>query len=150
MKSVEDQYMDKALALARMAARKGEVPVGALLVKGGKILAKSGNLTQTNTDPTAHAEILVLQKASRKLRNERLLGTELYVTKEPCAMCAGAIVQARVPVVFFGAYDPKAGACGSVLNVIPNKKLNHQPTVKGGVLAEASARLLRSFFRRKR
>ncbi len=142
--------MELALVLAKKAAEAGEVPVGAVLTHDGKVIAQAYNLTKTRRDPTTHAEILVLQEGARLLQNERLLETVLYVTKEPCAMCAGAIVQARVPVLVYGASDDKMGACGSVVDVIPNKKLNHRPTVIKGVLAAESARLLKDFFRRKR
>ncbi|MCB4756465.1 MAG: tRNA adenosine(34) deaminase TadA [Elusimicrobia bacterium] len=143
-------FMRKALTLARQAEKKGEVPVGALLVKNGKIMARGQNLTRTKNDPTLHAEMVAIQKASKRLGNERLLGTTLYVTLEPCAMCAGAIVQARIPLVVFGANDPKAGACGSVLKVIPNRRLNHRPAVVKGVCAKESGELLKAFFRRRR
>ncbi len=143
-------FMDRALRLARSAAKKGEVPIAALLVKQGKVIAKAHNLTRTNTDPTAHAEIVVIQRAIKALKNERFLDTSLYVTLEPCAMCAGAIVQARIPTVVFGANDLRAGACGSVFRVLPNKKLNHRPLVVKGVGAEESVELLRSFFKKRR
>ena len=142
--------MRVALNEARAAAEKEEVPIGAVLVKDEKILAKGFNLTRTNADPTAHAEILVIQDAVRHLRNERFLDTTLYVTLEPCAMCAGAIVQARIPTVVYGAKDPRAGACGSVFRVLPNRKLNHRPIVVKGVLAEESVKLLRGFFKKRR
>jgi tRNA(adenine34) deaminase len=113
-------------------------------------MAKGFNRTRTWRDPTAHAEIVVIQQAIKKLNNERFLDTTLYVTLEPCAMCAGAIIQARIPLVVFGARDPKMGACGSALGVIPNRKLNHRPAVIKGVLADESIFLLQDFFRRKR
>lgn len=146
----DTRYMRMALAQAQLAARRGEVPIGAVLVRDGKVLARGHNLTRTRRDPTAHAEVVVIQRASKKLKNERILEAKLIVTLEPCAMCAGAIVQARIPVVVFGAADPKAGACGSVLKVLPHKKLNHRPKVKGGVMCVESANLLKSFFRRRR
>lgn len=139
-----------SLKEADRAFKKDEVPVGAVLVKEGKVIARAHNLTKTQNDPTAHAEIVLLQKACKKLKNERFQNTVLYVTLEPCAMCAGAIVQARIPLVVYGAKDPKAGACGSVLRVLPNKKLNHRPEVIGGVMASESVEMLRSFFRQKR
>lgn len=142
--------MKQTLTLARKAAKAGEVPIGAVIVQGGKVIASAFNLTRTEKDPTAHAEILVLQQAAKKLRNERLTDTVLYVSLEPCAMCAGAIVQARVPLVVYGAKDARAGACGSVFRVIPNKKLNHRPKVVGGIFAEESVRILQTFFRRRR
>lgn len=148
--TTELEFMQKALALAKQAATRGEVPIGALLVKEGKIVAKAYNRTRTDKDPTAHAEIVVLQRAIKKLKNERFLNTVLYVTLEPCAMCAGAIVQARIPKVVYGARDPKAGACGSVLRVLPNKKLNHRPSVKKGILAEECGGILTDFFKTRR
>ena len=142
--------MAQAMAEARKALKKDEVPVGALLTVQGKIVSVGHNLTKTRRDPTAHAEIVVIQKAARKIRNERLLDTTLYVTLEPCAMCAGAIVQARIPMVVFGTKDPRAGACGSAFKLLPSKKLNHRPVVIKGVMADESAQLLKDFFRRKR
>ena len=142
--------MRRALRLARVAAEKGEVPIAALLVKDGKVLAEAFNLTRTNTDPTAHAEIVVIQAAIKKIKNERFADTTLYVTLEPCAMCAGAIVQARIPTVVYGAEDPKAGACGSVFTILPNLKLNHRPVVVRGVRAEESCKMLRAFFKKRR
>lgn len=142
--------MREALALARRAARQGEVPVGAVLTHNGKTIAASHNLTRTRKDPTAHAEVVALQMGAKALKNERLLETVLYVTKEPCVMCAGAIVQARIPIVVYGAPDPKAGACGSAFRVLPSRKLNHRPLVLRDVLGDEGARLLKSFFRRKR
>ncbi|MCB4756463.1 MAG: tRNA adenosine(34) deaminase TadA [Elusimicrobia bacterium] len=143
-------FMSKALTLARRAEKKGEVPIGALLVVEGKIVARGHNLTRSKKDPTLHAEMVVIRKASRLLGNERLLGATLYVTLEPCAMCAGAIVQARILLVVYGASDPKAGACGSVMRVIPNRRLNHRPAVVKGVCAKACGELLKAFFRRRR
>ena len=142
--------MKKALEQAQAAYYKDEVPIGAVLIRDEKVLAKGYNRTRIHHNPTAHAEIVSIQKAIKKIKNERFLKTTLYVTLEPCAMCAGAIIQARIPMVIFGAKDPKAGACGSVLKVIPNKKLNHRPKVLGGVMAEESISILRRFFRRKR
>jgi tRNA(adenine34) deaminase len=144
------KFMDAALALALKAGDRGEVPIAAVLVKAGKIVARAHNLTRTKKDPTGHAEMVVIRNAIAKLRNERFLDTTLYVTLEPCAMCAGAIVQARIPVVVFGAYDAKAGACGSVFKILPSRKLNHRPTVISEVLAESSVQLLQDFFKRRR
>src|SRR5438105_3376333 len=142
--------MRKALLQAKRAARKEEVPIGAVLVEKGQVVAEAHNLTRTNADPTAHAEMVVIQKAARKIKNERFPKTALYVTLEPCAMCAGAIVQARIPLVVYGADDPKAGACGSVVRVLPNRKLNHRPHVVKGVLGEEAAELLKGFFKKRR
>ncbi len=142
--------MKKALKIAAKAIRRGEIPVGSLLLKDGKILAKSHNLTRIRRDPTAHAEMEVIRKAAGIIKNERLSNTTLLVTLEPCAMCAGAIVQARISTVVYGAKDPKAGACGSVFRILPNKKLNHRPKVVGGVLAKECGEILTRFFRRRR
>jgi len=144
------KWMEKALNWANKAARKGEVPVGAVLVKDGRVIAAGHNLTRARKDPTAHAEMVVIQEAVKKIKNERFLETAFYVTLEPCPMCAGAIVQARIPTVIFGAKDPKAGACGSVFKILPNRKLNHRPAVVSGVLKYESAKLLKGFFRRRR
>lgn len=143
-------FMRMALDQARLAAELGEVPVGALVVRHGEVLGSAHNLTRTNADPTAHAEMIALRQAGEKIRNERFLECDLYVTLEPCAMCAGAIVQARLSRVIYGASDPKAGACGSVVKVVPNRKLNHRPTVVRWLLAEESALLLKGFFQARR
>lgn len=127
--------MKEALKEARKAARVGEVPIGALIVKNGRIISRAFNRTRTWKDPTAHAEMIALQSAAKKIDNERLLDTTLYVTLEPCAMCAGAIIQARVPTVIYAAEDPKAGACGSVLTILPHQQLNHRPSVIKGIYA---------------
>ncbi|WP_052299092.1 tRNA adenosine(34) deaminase TadA [Thermodesulfatator indicus] len=143
--------MKMALEEASLAAEDEEVPVGAVLVsEKGEILAKAHNKPISLCDPTAHAEILVLREASRKIGNYRLLGTTLYVTLEPCPMCAGALVYARVKRLVFGAFDPKAGACGSVYNIVNDARLNHRLEVLGGVLADEALALLKSFFKKKR
>jgi tRNA(adenine34) deaminase len=149
-KAEHEHFMKRALSLARKGAGTGEVPIAAVLVIDGKVVEESYNLTRTHHDPTAHAEMVVLQAAGRRLENERLLGSTLYVTLEPCAMCAGAIIQARVGTVVFAAYDEKAGACGSALTVIPHRKLNHRPPVIKGLLAAEAAVLLSDFFRERR
>jgi len=147
----EDQaFMRRALREAERAAREQEVPVGAVVVRDGQVVARAHNRPIHLNDPTAHAEVLALRKAARKLGNYRLAGCDLYVTIEPCAMCAGAIIQGRLRRVFFGAQDPKAGASGSALTVLNHPQLNHQVEVVGGVLAEDCTRLLRDFFRRRR
>lgn len=152
----EERLMQRALRLAQKAAARGEVPVGALLVQGPldvarpKIIAQGHNLTESRTDPTAHAERLVLERAAKKLGRWRLNDLTLIVTLEPCAMCAGAAVWGRVGRIIYGAPDPKAGACGSVLQVAANDKLNHRIPTQGGVLETESAALLRSFFQAKR
>jgi len=141
--------MKAALAEAIKAAARGEVPVGAVLVEDGRIIARGSNRPVGASDPTAHAEILVLRQAARRRGNYRLAGTDLYVTVEPCAMCLGAVVQARVRRVVFGAPDPKAGAVMSTM-IFPFGRLNHRPEITGGVLADESAEVLRSFFRGRR
>lgn len=143
-------FMQLALEEARSAAAAGEVPIGALIVHEGKILARSGNRTIRDCDPTAHAEIIVIREAARLLRNYRMPGTTLYVTIEPCCMCAGAIVQARIPRLVYGAADPKGGAVRSCFEILTNPCLNHQVEVISGVLAQDSASLLQSFFAARR
>jgi tRNA(adenine34) deaminase len=143
-------FMKKALTEARRAARGGDVPVGCVVAAGGRVIAAAGNRIKRDRDPTAHAEILALRKAALKLKNERLGGTILYVTVEPCAMCAGAIVLARVPRVVYGVKDPKTGACGSVFRILPNRKLNHRPLITGGVLQRECGKLLKDFFKQRR
>lgn len=142
--------MRLALEQARLARDSEEVPVGAVLVKDGRVLAQDRNRIRAKHDPTAHAEVLALQAAARRLKNERLIGTILYSTIEPCPMCAGAIVLARVPLVVYGAADVKAGAGGSLLNVLQNPGLNHRARVTGGVLERECRVILQKFFRAKR
>ena len=142
----DEYFMRLALREAERAPDHDDVPIGAVLVHGGEVLAAARNERELRGDPTAHAELLALREASAKLGTWRLLDTVLYVTLEPCPMCAGAIVLARVPRVVFGAADPKAGAAGSVLDVLDEPRLNHRPAVARGLLAEESAELLRSFF----
>lgn len=143
--------MSDALDLARRAEEAGEVPVGAVVVAGdGRLLGEGWNRPIGGHDPTAHAEIAALRRAAKALGNYRLLGTTLYVTLEPCVMCAGAIIHARVGRVVYGASDPKGGAAGSVFDVLGTERLNHRVRVEGGVLAQASAELLTSFFRKRR
>jgi len=143
-------YMQLALEEARASAAAGEVPIGAVLVHQDRVLARSGNRTIRDNDPTAHAEIVVLREAARLLGNYRLADTTLYVTLEPCAMCAGAIVQARVPRVVYAADDPKGGAFRTCFEILSSPKLNHQVDVTTGILAEDSAALLQSFFASRR
>ncbi len=142
--------MRRALAEARRAAREQEVPVGAVVVEGGRVVARAHNRPIGLRDPTAHAEVLALRRAARRLGNYRLTSSTLYVTIEPCAMCAGAIVQARLKRVVFGASDPKAGAAGSALAVLNHPKLNHRVKVLSGVLAGDGSSILRDFFRPRR
>jgi len=144
-------FMRRALDLALRAEQEGEVPVGAVLVKDGQIIGEGWNQPIGSHDPTAHAEIQALRAAAQKLRNYRLPDSTLYVTLEPCPMCAGAIVHARVKRVVFGAYDPRSGAAGSVFDLLPSDvRFNHRTECEGGVEAEASARILKAFFRARR
>ncbi len=142
--------MSAAIEQARIADRGGDVPIGAVVVCQGRELARTANRTVRDQDPTAHAELLAIREAARALSSWRLTGCTLYVTLEPCAMCAGAIVLARVPHVVYGAADPKAGAAGSVLDVLGEPRLNHRPQVEGGLLADESAALLEAFFAARR
>ena len=142
--------MRAALAEAERAAEHDDVPIGAVVARDGEVLAAAGNERELRGDPTAHAEILALRAAAEALGGWRLPDTTLYVTLEPCAMCAGAIVLARVPRVVYAAPDPKAGAAGSVLDVLAEPRLNHRPQVEAGVLADEAAALLRAFFAARR
>lgn len=145
-----EKFMRMALREARRGEAEGEVPVGVVVVYDGQVIARAHNRPVTLRDPTAHAEILALRRAAKRLGNYRLSGYSLYVTIEPCAMCAGAIVHARVAQLIFGARDAKAGACGSALKVLNHRRLNHQVQVVRGVLAEEAALIVRNFFRRRR
>jgi tRNA(adenine34) deaminase len=145
------RWMEQALALAARAESEGEVPVGAVLVRDGEPIGEGWNRPIAAADPTAHAEIQALRDAARRLGNYRLPGSVLYVTLEPCVMCAGAIVHARVGRVIYGATDPKAGACGSVFSLLPSDgRFNHRTECMGGVLADRCAERLRAFFRARR
>jgi len=144
------EFMQIALQEARAAAEAGEVPVGAILAKDGQIIARGNNRTIRDCDPTAHAEIVALREAARAANNYRLMGTTLYVTIEPCAMCAGAIIQARVSRVVYGGDDPKGGAVHSCFEVLSHAKLNHQVEVTPGVMAEECAAILQKFFMARR
>ena len=139
-------FMQAALALAANAADNGEVPVGALVARDGEIVGRGQNSMIARNDPTAHAEILALRDAARHLGNYRLVDCELYVTLEPCAMCAGAMMHARIARVIFGASDPKTGACGSVVDLFAERRLNHHAEVTGGILADTCAQQLKYFF----
>jgi len=145
----DDRFMRMALALAGKAAEKGEIPIGAVVVKDGVVIARGYNQPIRRNDPTAHAEIVALRKAARKLGNYRLTGCDLYVTVEPCAMCLGAALNSRIRTLIYGADDPKAGAVCSLL-MFPIEKTNHRMLVTGGVLAAESASLLKAFFRSRR
>src|SRR5882762_3449229 len=142
----DSDFMQLALDQARSAAEADEVPVGAILVKDGQILARGTNRTIRDCDPTAHAEIVALREAAKRAGNYRLSGTTLYVTLEPCAMCAGAIIQARVARVVYGADDPKGGAVRTCFEVLTHPKLNHQVDITSGILVEECATLLQKFF----
>ena len=146
----ETSFMHEALAEARSAAEAEEVPIGAVLVHQGKILARANNRTIRDNDPTAHAEIVALREAARLLGNYRLADTTLYVTIEPCSMCAGAIIQARVPRLVYGADDPKGGAVRSCFEILSHPRLNHQVEVTSGILAADCAAVLQSFFAERR
>jgi tRNA(adenine34) deaminase len=146
----EIEFIQAALAEARSAAQAGEVPIGAVLVHDGAIIARGQNRVLRDSDPTAHAEIVAIREAARILGNYRLNGCSLFVTLEPCAMCAGAMIHARLDRMVFAAADPKAGACGSVLSVLNHPQLNHQMLVEQGIMADEAAELLRSFFRERR
>jgi tRNA(adenine34) deaminase len=146
----EDYFMRLALREAERALEHEDVPIGAVVVLGGEVLAAAHNERELRQDPTAHAETIALREAARALGTWRVLDTVIYVTLEPCAMCAGAIVLARVPRVVYGASDPKAGACGSVLDVLGEPLLNHRPEVAGGLLAAECGELLSAFFAERR
>jgi tRNA(adenine34) deaminase len=147
---IDEGFMELALREAEGCAGHGDVPIGAVIVRGEEVIGAAGNERELRGDPTAHAEILVLREVASRLGGWRIADSTLYVTLEPCAMCAGAIVLARVPRVVIGADDPKAGAAGSVLDVFGEPRLNHRPQVERGVLAERSAALLREFFAERR
>lgn len=146
----DEQYIHNALDLARDAARRNEVPVGAVIVRDGSIIAAAANRTLRDQDPTAHAEVLAIREASSTLDRWRLDDCTLYVTVEPCAMCAGAIVLSRMRRVVFGAWDEKAGMAGSVGDLLRHPRLNHRPELRGGVLGQECAKLIEDFFRNQR
>jgi tRNA(adenine34) deaminase len=146
----DGSFMLEALALAKHAAEAGEVPVGAVVVKDGAVVGRGYNRPVSSKDPTAHAEVIALRDAAERIGNYRLAECELYVTLEPCAMCAGAIMHARVSRVVYGAADPKSGACGSVVDLFAENRLNHHATIVGGVMAVEAASLLQDFFSARR
>ncbi|MGC2637911.1 MAG: tRNA adenosine(34) deaminase TadA [Acidobacteriaceae bacterium] len=150
MTNHDQNRMREALAEARAAAEAGEVPIGAIVVRNGEVLARGQNRVLRDCDPTAHAEMVALRAAAGAIGNYRLLDCGLYVTLEPCAMCAGAMIHARLGRLIYGAPDPKAGAAGSVLEVLNHPRLNHKMPVTPSVLADESADLLRAFFRERR
>jgi tRNA(adenine34) deaminase len=147
---LDDYFMRLALREAECASEHDDVPIGAVLVRDGELVAAGHNERELRQDPTAHAEVIALREAARAAGSWRVLDSVLYVTLEPCAMCAGAIVLARVPRVVYGASDPKAGACGSVLDVLGEPRLNHRPEVAGGLLAADCGELLSRFFASRR
>jgi tRNA(adenine34) deaminase len=149
-READREAMNAALEQARLAAEGGEVPIGAVVVYQGVIIAHAQNCVIRHVDPTAHAEMIAMRTAAKALSNYRLNGCTLYVTLEPCAMCAGAMIHARIDRLVYAAVDPKAGACGSVLGVLNHPQLNHQMQVEQGTGAEESAELLRGFFRERR
>lgn len=150
MEKAKEYYMKQAIKEAEKAYSKLEVPVGAVIVKDGKIIARAHNQKETKTDTTKHAEILAIQKASKKLKSWRLIDCEMYVTLEPCTMCAGAIIHSRIKKVYIGAMDEKTGAVGSVLNLFEDYKFNHKPEVEKGILKEDCESLLKQFFKELR
>lgn len=143
----KNKFMKQALKEAKKAYEKLEVPVGAVIVKDGKIIAKAHNLKETKTDTTKHAEILAIQKASKKLESWRLLDCEMYITLEPCSMCAGAIINSRIKKIYIGTLDEKTGAAGSVLNLFEDYKFNHKVEVEKGVMQEECENILKDFFK---
>jgi tRNA(adenine34) deaminase len=148
--TADSQFMREAIAEARAAADAGEVPIGAVVIRDGEIIARGQNRVLRDVDPTAHAEIVAMRAAAQALKNYRLLDCELYVTLEPCAMCAGAMIHARLARLIYAASDPKAGAAGSVLEVLNHPKLNHQMAVETGVLGDEAGELLHEFFQQRR
>jgi tRNA(adenine34) deaminase len=147
---LDRQYMRLAIEQAQLAAQAGEVPVGAVLVRDDQVISKAFNKPIANHDPSAHAEILALRAAALAEENYRIPGSTLYVTLEPCAMCSGAMLHARIDRVVYGAPDPKTGAAGSVLNLFSSKQINHQTTIEGGIMSEECGQLLRDFFKGRR
>lgn len=145
-----NKYMEEAIKEAKKAYELKEVPVGAVIVKDGQIIGRGHNLTETSKDPTAHAELIAIKEAARNLGGWRLTGCSMYVTLEPCSMCAGGLVWSRMEKIYIGAKDPKAGACGSVFNIVESDKLNHRAEVEYGIMEEECSELLKSFFRELR
>jgi tRNA(adenine34) deaminase len=150
LRYLDSLWMARALEQAALAGVRGEVPVGAVVVKDGRVMAEGHNLTNFLSDPTAHAEVLAIRRAAERQGDWRLENTTLYCTLEPCSLCCGAIVLARVPRVVFGATDPKAGMAGTLGNLLQDPRLNHRADVTGGLMAEASSALLQGFFRARR
>lgn len=150
LSKTDSEWMDSAIRMAEKAFSKGEVPVGAVIVKDNKIIGRGSNQTQALNDPTAHAEIIAITAASSSLNDWRLNGASIYVTKEPCAMCAGAIMNARLSNLIFGAYDDKKGCCGSLYQLCGDYRLDSKTSVRGGVREESCQQLLKAFFSKKR
>ncbi|QWE05028.1 tRNA adenosine(34) deaminase TadA [Polynucleobacter sp. JS-JIR-II-50] len=147
---LDQQYMRMAIEQAQLAAQSGEVPVGAVLVRDGQVISRAFNKPIANHDPSAHAEMLALREATLAEKNYRIPGSTLYVTLEPCAMCSGAMLHARIDRVVYGAPDPKTGAAGSVLDIFSSKQINHQTSVEGGIMSQECGQLLRDFFKGRR
>lgn len=147
---LDRQFMEQAIEQAKLAALAGEVPVGAVVVRDGKVISRAFNKPISNHDPSAHAEMLALREAALTEKNYRLPGATLYVTLEPCAMCSGAMLHARVDRIVYGASDPKTGAAGSVLDIFASKQINHQTIVEGGIMGEECGQVLRNFFKERR
>ena len=145
-----NSYMEEALKEAEKAYNLGEVPVGAVIVKAGEIVGRGHNLTETSGDPTMHAEMLAIREAAERLGGWRLTGCSMYVTLEPCSMCAGALVWSRIEKLYIGTKDPKAGACGSVFNIVESDKLNHRLEVEYGIMEQESSEILKRFFKELR
>lgn len=150
IKRYMEKYMKEALIEAQAAYDKGEIPIGAIVEKDGKIIGRGHNLTESSKDPTAHAEMIALRQAAQTLGGWRLIGCNVYVTAEPCAMCAGAMVWARIQKVYIGTMDPKAGACGSVFNIPQDSRLNHYVEIETGLMQSECSRIIKSFFRELR
>jgi tRNA(adenine34) deaminase len=149
-KIVHNVFMEAAIEEARRAEQLGEVPIGAVIVKEGKIIGRGHNLRETSNDATAHAEMIAIREASKTLGAWRLMGCTLYVTLEPCPMCAGAIVQSRIPLVVYGASDPKAGCAGTLMNLLQEERFNHRAQIISGVMKDVCSHMLTDFFRRLR
>ena len=144
----EQRFMEDAIAEARKALELMEVPVGAVIDRDGKIVGRGHNLTETSKDPTAHAEIIAIREAAKTLGGWRLIGCKMYVTTEPCSMCAGAIVLSRIPELFIGTMNPKAGACGSLYNIVSDSRLNHRVQVTTGVMEDTCRQMMQEFFQK--
>lgn len=150
MERIHDVFMREALKEAKKAFEEDEVPIGAVIVKDGEVIARGKNGREKFCDATAHAELMAIREACMKLNTWRLSGCSLYVTLEPCAMCSGAVILSRIDAVIFGAYDPKGGCAGSVMNILSCRNFNHRPEVIGGILEEECSNLLKEFFKKKR